>query len=398
MLKGRNILLGITGSIAAYKSAFLTRLLIKEGANVKILMTPASREFITPLTLSTLSKNPVFSDFTEDTESGVWNNHVDFGLWADLMIIAPLSANTMSKMADGTCDNLLLATYLSARSPVFIAPAMDLDMFKHESTQNNLKTLEKQGLNIINPEEGELASGLEGVGRMAEPQRIIETLNQYLSKKLPLSGKRALVTAGPTFERIDPVRFIGNFSSGKMGFAIAHELAIQGAEVNLITGPSNQMEHASNINRINVESAAEMLEACKQVYENTDICVMAAAVADYRPKFAADQKIKKTEGELNIELEKTTDILKQLGERKNNQILVGFALETENEEANAKKKLEKKNLDFIVLNSLKNEGAGFGHDTNKIVILDSQNKKEEFELKSKTEVAKDIVRKIKTYL
>ena len=397
MLKGRNILLGISGSIAAYKSAFLTRLLVKAGANVKVVMTPASLDFITPLTLSTLSKNPVYSDFTEDENSGLWNNHVDLGLWADLMIIAPLSANTLSKMANGLCDNFLMATFLSARCKVFTAPAMDLDMFQHESVQKNLNKIQSEGVVVIPPESGELASGLSGQGRMAEPENIVRFIEDHLAELLPLYGKKALVSAGPTYEKIDPVRFIGNFSSGKMGFAIADELSIQGASVTIISGPSNVKSSSNNVERIDVLSAEEMLQQCTKHFMDSDIVVMAAAVADYRPKEVADRKIKKKDDELSINLERTTDILKHLGEQKTNQVLVGFALETNNEKENALNKLIKKNLDFIVLNSLKDKGAGFAHDTNKVSFLDRNNNEEVFELKPKLAVAKDIVEKIKSY-
>jgi len=397
VLKGRNILLGITGSIAAYKSAFLVRLLVKSGANVKVIMTEAAIDFITPLTLSTLSKNPVHSDFTEDKDSGVWNNHVDLGLWADIMLIAPLSANTMAKMAEGICDNFLLATFLSARCPVYIAPAMDLDMFKHEATQKNLNTIQENGALLIAPEEGELASGLSGVGRMAEPENIVHFIEKSISSKLPLTGKKALVSAGPTYEKLDPVRFIGNFSTGKMGYAIAEELAKQGAEVTLVSGPTHISPNIDYLHLVKVLSAAEMYEACTSVFEDMDIAVMTAAVADFRPNEQAEKKIKKTGDTLSLELEKTQDILKTLGEKKSTQILVGFALETNDEKQNALKKLEKKNLDFIVLNSLKDKGAGFAHDTNKVSFLDRDNNIKDFELKAKTAVAKDIVEKIKSY-
>ncbi|MEM7163309.1 MAG: bifunctional phosphopantothenoylcysteine decarboxylase/phosphopantothenate--cysteine ligase CoaBC [Bacteroidota bacterium] len=397
MLKGRNILLGITGSIAAYKSAFLIRLLVKEGANVKVVMTESAIDFITPLTLATLSKNPVYSDFTEGKDTGKWNNHVELGLWADLMVFAPLSANTMAKMAEGICDNFMLATFLSARCPVYVAPAMDLDMFKHDTTQKNLKNIQDQGAVLIPPEDGELASGLSGVGRMAEPENIVQFIQHSLAKKLPLYGKKAMVTAGPTYEKIDPVRFIGNFSSGKMGFAIAEELAKQGANVTLIAGPSHEKESVSGIERIDVLSAQNMFDACHTHFSGMDIVVMSAAVADYSPKEIADKKLKKKDEDLSIPLKRTQDILKSLGEKKENQILVGFALETNDEKENALNKLKRKNLDFIVLNSLRDKGAGFAHDTNKVSIIDANNKSVDFELKSKAAVAKDIVEKIKTY-
>lgn len=391
MLSGKKILLGVTGSIAAYKAAMLTRLLVKEGAEVKVVMTASAKAFITPLTLSTLSKNPVFSDFVKD-DTGQWNNHVELGLWADVMMIAPASANTLSKMATGACDNLLTAVYLSARCPVFFAPAMDLDMLQHPSTQNNIRTLERYGNIQVVPGVGELASGLVGKGRMAEPEEIVAALSGHFSKDQPLRGKKVLVTAGPTYEAIDPVRFIGNHSTGKMGFAIAEALASKGAEVHLITGPTSQQALHSGIRISHVTSAEEMYEACASLFPSTDITVLSAAVADYRPKERADQKIKKKDDELQLSLVKTHDIAASLGKmKKNGQVIVGFALETEQEQANALKKLESKNFDFIVLNSLNDKGAGFGHDTNKITILDKNATKKTFELKSKKAVAHDIV-------
>jgi phosphopantothenoylcysteine decarboxylase/phosphopantothenate--cysteine ligase len=394
MLSGKNVLVGVTGSIAAYKSAFLVRLLVKAGADVKVIMTPASREFITPLTLSTLSKNPVLSEFTAG-DAGEWNNHVELGLWADMMLVAPASANTISKMANGLCDNLLLAAYLSARCPVFLAPAMDLDMLKHSSTLSNLQKLRSYGNIIIQPGFGELASGLTGEGRMAEPEEIIEFLNGELKKSLPLAGKKALVSAGPTYEAIDPVRFIGNHSTGKMGFAIAEELARKGASVTLVCGPSALQLKNAGIERVDVTSSDEMYEACTKEFSQADIAVMCAAVADYKPASVAETKIKKSESKRAIELVPTKDILSELGKRKSaKQVLVGFALETDNEEANAKSKLERKNLDFVVLNSLRDTGAGFKGDTNRITIIDKHNKTYNFELKSKAEVAADIVQHI----
>lgn len=391
MLKGKNILLGVTGSIAAYKSAVLVREFIKSGANVKVVMTPDSKEFITPLTLSTLSKNPVLTDFTEGNQ-GVWNNHVDLGLWADVFVVAPASANTMAKMANGICDNLLLAVYLSAKCPVFIAPAMDLDMFKHPSTQNNLKRLSSFGNIIIHPAHGELASGLIGEGRLAEPQEILNVVQEHLSFKKKLQGKKVLVSAGPTYEAIDPVRFIGNYSSGKMGIAIAKKLFEQGASVTLVCGPVS-IEIPEQIKTIRVTSALEMYKACTSVFKNMDAAVMAAAVADYKPLKAEEKKIKKRDkGVPEIELEETRDILKELGRLKNKkQRLVGFALETNDEISNAKKKLKEKNLDFIVLNSLNDKGAGFKSDSNKITIINKNNKVINFELKDKNSVAADIV-------
>ena len=394
MLKGKNILLGVCGSIASYKSAYLTRLLVKSGANVKVIMTNEAKSFITPLTLSTLSKNPVYSDYFNEA-TGEWNNHVDFGLWADYLILAPATANTLAKLANGLCDNLLVATYLSAKCPVYFAPAMDLDMWKHPSTQENISRLEQYGNIQINPGYGELASGLVGEGRMAEPEEIVSFLEAHIKKTLPLSGKRVLITAGPTYEPIDPVRFIGNHSSGKMGFALAEELSRQGAEVVLISGPSSERTISNSIVRIDVGSSAEMLNEVVQHFNESNITIMSAAVADYRPKEISTEKIKKQNSEFNLELVKTTDILSELGKRKQrNQILVGFALETENEEENAKDKLLRKNLDFIVLNSLKDKGAGFKADTNKVTIIDKNLELTTYSLKTKQEVAKDICQKI----
>jgi len=394
MLQGKKILLGITASIAAYKAAFLVRLLIKEGAEVKVIMTPSAIEFITPLTLATLSKNPVHSDFTEDLNAGVWNNHVELGLWADLMLIAPCTANTLAKMTSGICDTFLQAVYLSARCPVFFAPAMDLDMFTHESTQENIQKLINNNNILIEPESGELASGLEGKGRMAEPENIVSFLKQHLLKNSPLARKKILITAGPTYEAIDPVRFIGNHSSGKMGFAIAEECAKQGAQVTLITGPTALSAYHSNITRFSVVSAQEMYDVATSKFQEMDAAVLAAAVADYRPKNVAQEKIKKKGESLTLELEKTQDILFALGQNKKHQKLIGFALETQNELENAQGKLTRKNLDMIVLNSLRDKGAGFGVNTNKITILKPNNKMINFELKSKREVAQDIVKEI----
>lgn len=397
MLKNKNIILGVCGSIAAYKSAILVRLLIKAGANVKVILTADGANFITPLTLATLSKNPVYTQYFEE-ETGVWSNHVELGLWADYMLIAPTSANTLAKMSTGICDNLLLATYLSAKCPVYIAPAMDLDMWKHESTQHNISQITAYGNTVISPNSGELASGLFGEGRMAEPEEIIIFLEKSIQKQLPLFGKKALVSAGPTYEAIDPVRFIGNHSSGKMGFAIADALANLGADVTLVTGPTAQ-KSLQTVNRVDITSAAEMLDACLKHFEGTDIMVMSAAVADYRPKYVANQKIKKKTDDFTIELEKTQDILATLGQKKKaNQLLIGFALETEHEEQHAKEKLERKNLDFIVLNSLNDSGAGFKTNTNKITIFNKDLEKTVFSLKTKTEVAKDICKEILKYL
>lgn len=393
MLSGKKILLGVSGSIAAYKSAILTRLLVKSGAEVKVVMTPSAHEFITPLTLATLSKNPVLTKFNKD-ETGQWNNHVELGLWADAMVIAPATANTLAKMGHGICDNLLMAVYLSARCPVFFAPAMDLDMLQHPSTKNNLEKLLAWGNRQINPNHGELASGLVGTGRMAEPEEIVNHLNQFFSMG-PLTGKSALVTAGPTHEAIDPVRFIGNHSTGKMGFAIAEELAVQGAKVTVVSGPTNVKVFNTAIEVIPVNSAEEMYQACVSRFSSADITVLSAAVADYKPASQANQKIKKTDQPLTIELVNTKDIAAELGKlKKNGQVVVGFALETENERANAEKKLLAKKFDLIVLNSLQDPGAGFGHDTNKITLIDSRKHVQEFNLKSKKEVARDIVRAI----
>jgi phosphopantothenoylcysteine decarboxylase / phosphopantothenate---cysteine ligase len=390
MLRGKKIILGVTGSIAAYKSAVLTRLLVKSGAEVKVIMTASAHDFITPLTLSTLSKNPVLTQFVKD-ESGQWNNHVDLGLWADAMLIAPASANTIAKMAHGQCDNLLLAVYLSARCPVLLAPAMDLDMLQHPATRENLDTVRGFGNRIIDPAHGELASGLVGLGRMAEPEEIVAYLERFFLGG-QLGGKSILVTAGPTYEAIDPVRFIGNHSSGKMGFAIAEELAEQGAQVNLVTGPTQQHTNHPKINVIKVTSADQMHAVCNEYFPASDVAVLAAAVADYKPEKVAEQKIKKNGESMTIALTRTPDIAASLGKiKKAGQVIVGFALETEHERDNAFKKLESKNFDFIVLNSLNDKGAGFGHDTNKITIINRKHEVTEFVLKDKKEVARDIV-------
>ncbi len=395
VLSGKKILLGITAGIAAYKSANLVRLFIKLGAEVKVIMTPASKDFITPLTLSTLSKNPVHSQFFDtENDNEVWNNHVELGLWADYFLIAPATANTLSKMANGTCDNLVLATYLSAKCPVYFAPAMDLDMYKHPSTKENFQKLQSFGNRMIPATSGELASGLVGEGRMAEPEDIVAFIEKDILSTLPLSGKKVLITAGPTYEAIDPVRFIGNHSSGKMGFEIAKEAANLGAEVFLISGPSNEKINHSLIHRIDVVSAEEMFKASHEYFNEIDITILSAAVADYKPKNIANQKIKKSAASLSIELEPTKDILASLGKIKKLQFLVGFALETDNEIENAKNKLKTKNLDLIVLNSLKDKGAGFATNTNKITIIDKNFNQKEFDLKSKTAVAKDIFNEI----
>ncbi len=395
VLSGKNILLGVTAGIAAYKSAFLVRLLIKNGANVKVVMTPSAKEFVTPLTLSTLSKNEVYSSFTkEDDDNAQWNNHVDLALWANLIIIAPATANTMSKMANGTCDNLLLAVYLSAKCPVYYAPAMDLDMYKHPTTLHSFEKLENFGNIQIPAVDGELASGLVGPGRMAEPEAIISFLENDILDKLPLKGKKILITAGPTFEAIDPVRFVGNHSSGKMGYAIAEEAASLGAQVTLVSGPVNLTITNSFVKVINVTSAKEMYTETHNYFGECDIAILSAAVADFSPKEKALQKIKKKEDTLIIEFEKTKDILASLGEIKKDKFLVGFALETENELENAKTKLKKKNLDLIVLNSLNDKGAGFKTNTNKVTLISKDNKIYPFEVKPKREVAIDILQHI----
>ena len=392
VLSGKNILVGVTAGIAAYKTANLVRLFIKTGAQVKVVMTPASKDFVTPLTLSTLSKSPVYSSFTnEEDENAVWNNHVELGLWADLFIIAPATANTLAKMSNGVCDNLLMATYLSAKCPVYFAPAMDLDMYKHQSTKNSFEKLNTFGNVMIPATSGELASGLVGEGRMAEPEDIVSFIERDVLNKLPLKGEKILITAGPTYEAIDPVRFIGNHSSGKMGFEIAKAAANMGASVELITGPSKETVDNSLINITRVVNGDEMYEAVHDHFENSSIAILSAAVADYKPKFVADKKIKKKDSSLTIELEKTKDILKSLGNIKKNQFLVGFALETNNELENAKGKLESKNLDLIVLNSLKDKGAGFGVSTNKVTFITKAGDVLDNALKSKADVAKDLI-------
>lgn len=395
ILRGKKVVLGVTAGIAAYKTASLVRLFIKAGAEIKVVMTPAAKEFITPLTLSTLSKNPVHSSFTnEEDENAVWTNHVELGLWADFMIIAPATANTMSKMATGNSDNLLLATYLSAKCPVYFAPAMDLDMYKHQSTKNSFEKLTSFGNIMIPATSGELASGLVGEGRMAEPEDIVSFIEKDILGKLPLKGKKVLITAGPTYEAIDPVRFIGNHSSGKMGYELARAAANLGAEVTLIAGPNNQNIQHSLVNVVDVISAEDMYNAAHKGFPDTDIAILSAAVADYKPKDVASQKIKKKDSSLTIELIKTQDILASLGVVKKDQFLVGFALETNNELENAKGKLTKKNLDMIVLNSLNDKGAGFGKPTNKVTIIDKKMNTLAFGLKSKAEVANDIFSEI----
>ena len=395
MLRGKNILLGITGGIAAYKTTFLVRLLIKAGANVKVILTESASSFVSPLTLATLSKNPVVSSFVKKEENTIaWNNHVKLGLWADVMIIAPATANTLSKMANGCCDNLLLAVYLSAKCPIFFAPAMDLDMFKHPTTKSAFEKLQSFGNIMIPATSGELASGLQGEGRMAEPEDIIKFVHEHFSKGLPLSGKKVLITAGPTYEAIDPVRFVGNHSSGKMGYELAKAAANLGAQVVLISGPSSLSLDNEAVSLIRVVSAEEMFKAALSHFKNTDIAICAAAVADYRPKDVADHKIKKKQDTLSLELVKTKDILRSLGAVKDKQYLVGFALETENELENAKGKLKSKNLDAIVMNSMNDSGAGFGKDTNKITFIDKNLRIKPFDLKTKAAVASDILNEI----
>ncbi|MCM8570649.1 bifunctional phosphopantothenoylcysteine decarboxylase/phosphopantothenate--cysteine ligase CoaBC [Gramella jeungdoensis] len=394
VLKGKKVLLGITGGIAAFKTAALVRLFIKSGAEVRVVMTPAAKEFITPLTLSTLSKNEVYSSFTdEEDENAKWNNHVELGLWADFMLIAPATANTLSKMATGNCDNFLLATYLSAKCPVFFAPAMDLDMYKHPSTKNSFKTLQDYDNIMIPAGEGELASGLHGEGRMAEPEDILKFLEDHFSENLPLKGKKFLITAGPTYEAIDPVRFIGNHSTGKMGYEIAEAAMKLGAEVTLVSGPTHLSIDEKKIDLIRVTSTRDMYEAVDSKFKETDVFIASAAVADYRPKIVASEKIKKADDSLSLELTKTEDVLASMGKKKEHQKLIGFALETNNEVENARNKLKKKNLDFIVLNSLNDKGAGFKTDTNKVSII-YPNLKKDFELKTKKEVAQDILNEI----
>jgi phosphopantothenoylcysteine decarboxylase / phosphopantothenate---cysteine ligase len=395
-LNNKHILLGVTGGIAAYKCATLVRLLVKEGAIVKVVMTKAAEEFVTAKTLSVLSKNEVITDFFDANNN--WNNHVALAEWADAIIIAPLTANTLGKFANGLCDNIVTACYLSARSKVFVAPAMDLDMYQHPTTKKNIDTLRKNENIIIPAESGELASGLVGEGRMAEPENILNFVSQYFENKLPLSGKKVLVNAGPTYEAIDPVRFIGNRSSGKMGIAIADEFCKLGAEVTLVLGPSHQKPTEKNITVIKVESAQEMFDACSEIFPNSDITILSAAVADYKPKHISTSKIKKKNADLNIELTKTVDILETFGQQKQNQLLIGFALETENVIQYAKEKITKKNLDFVIANSATEKGTGFGVDTNQITIIDKHNKIYNFELKSKQDVAKDIAHFTLTYL
>jgi phosphopantothenoylcysteine decarboxylase/phosphopantothenate--cysteine ligase len=399
MLQGKRIVLGVSGGIAAYKAALLVRLLVKSGAEVRVVMTKAAHDFVAPLTLATLSKHEVLTEFVADA-NGTWNNHVELGLWADLLVIAPATANTLAKLAHGQCDNLLLAVCLSARCPVMVAPAMDVDMYRHAATQHNLHLLRSRGVRVIPPGTGELASGLSGEGRLAEPEEIMQHIAATFAQAERLTGKHILVTAGPTYEAIDPVRFIGNHSTGKMGFALAEELAQRGADVTLVTGPVALHTQNPRIKRVNITSAQEMYEAATEAFAHCHAAILSAAVADFRPKNAAGKKIKKEAGGVpQIELEQTPDTLAELGRRKTNkQILAGFALETDNEEANAQSKLTRKNLDFIVLNSLRDEGAGFGKDTNRISLLTREGKTLKFELKSKSEVAADIADYLQTIL
>lgn len=395
MLSGKKILIGVTGSIAAYKSALFVRELIKLGAEVKVVMTDAACEFISPLTLSTLSKNPVAIEFVKDDETGEWENHVDLGLWADLFCIAPASANTLSKLVSGNADNLLIATYLSAKCPVWVAPAMDLDMFKHFSTRDNLEKLTDEGVHVVEPTSGELASGLDGKGRMEEPEVIAGLIHEFFSPQSELKGKKILITGGPTYEAIDPVRFIGNHSSGKTGVLLADECAKRGARVILVTGPTHQKVSDPSIQVIAISSAIDMYEHVQKHWEDSDIGIFSAAVADYRPAEIAQEKIKKSDDSLTIQLTKNPDILAWAGSVKNKeQYLVGFALETENEEQNGFKKLEKKKLNLLVLNSMRDQGAGFGHDTNKVSFLKPNNNSISFELKDKSKVVCDIMDEI----
>ena len=390
VLSGKNILIGISAGIAAYKTASLVRLFIKLGCDVKVVMTPSAKDFVTPLTLSTLSRNPVLSKFVEDEDHEMWNNHVELGLWGDLLLICPATANTLSKMSTGRCDNLLIATYLSSKCPVYFAPAMDLDMYKHESSKASIDKLISFGNILIPPVFGELASGLIGKGRMAEPVDIVSFIEEDISNKLPLKNKKILITAGPTYEKINPVRFLGNNSSGKMGFELANTATKLGASVFLISGPTNLQLSNKKIKRIDITSSDEMFNQVKKIYKNFDIIIMSAAVADFKPKIISNNKIKKKNEFISLDLEKTRDILSYIGTNKSNQFIVGFALETDNEFENAKTKLHSKNLDLIVLNSLKDKGAGFGFETNKVSIIDKENKVINFPLKSKELVSYDI--------
>ncbi len=397
MLGEKHILLGVTGSIAAYKAANIVRLLVTQGAEVKIVMTPLAKQFITPLTLATLAKNPIYVDFF-NPENGEWNSHVSLGMWADAYLIAPATANTIGKMANGIADNLLLTSYLSAKCPVFVAPAMDLDMFAHPAVQKNIETLKSYGVHFIDAEDGELASGLVGKGRLAAPEKIVESLDAFFNGQMSLTGKKVMVTAGPTYEKIDAVRFIGNYSSGKMGYAIAEECASRGAEVVLVSGPTSLNVHNRNIKLVRVNSAREMYEACNSEFPQCNAAVLSAAVADFTPQNVSDTKIKRKDNNLEITLKPTDDIAASLGKQKGDRVLVGFALEKENELENAIGKLERKNFDFIVLNSMNDKGAGFNHDTNKITIINRNKEVKNYDLKSKVMVAKDIVDEIEKLL
>ena len=397
MLNGKHILLGVTGSIAAYKAANIVRLLVTQGAEVKIVMTPLAKQFITPLTLATLAKNPIYVDFF-NPENGEWNSHVSLGMWADAYLIAPATANTIGKMANGIADNLLLTSYLSAKCPVFVAPAMDLDMYAHPAVQKNIETLKSYGVHFIDAEDGELASGLVGKGRLAAPEKIVESLDAFFNGQMSLTGKKVMVTAGPTYEKIDAVRFIGNYSSGKMGYAIAEECANRGAEVVLVSGPTSLNVHNNGIKLVKVNSAREMYDACNQEFPQCNAAVLSAAVADFTPQNVSDTKIKRKDNNLEITLKPTDDIAASLGKQKGDRVLVGFALEKENELENAIGKLERKNFDFIVLNSMNDKGAGFNHDTNKITIINRSKEVKNYDLKSKVMVAKDIVDEIEKLL
>ena len=390
ILSGKKILLGISGGIAAYKTPNLVRSFIKQGAEVKVVMTDSAKEFVTPLSLSTVSNNPVFSSFKSDEDDGMWNNHVELGLWCDIMLICPATANTLFKMANGNCDNLLIAVYLSCKSDVFFAPAMDLDMYKHNSTKESVKKLQSFGNILIPPAVGELASGLSGEGRLPEPEQVVEFIHNHYSANLPLNGKKVLISAGPTVEQLDPVRFISNHSSGKMGYSLAETALSLGGDVTLVSGPTNQIISSKKIHLINVKTGNEMYSNVLDNYEDADIVIMAAAVSDYKPKEFSQKKIKKDNKEINIKFEKTTDILNELGKHKKNQFLVGFALENDNEIINAKTKLKNKNLDLIVLNSLNDKGAGFGYDTNKVSLINKSDEIVTFDLKEKSMVALDI--------
>jgi len=394
ILSGKKVLLGISGGIAAYKTPNLVRCLIKNGAEVKVVMTDSAKDFVTPLSLSTVSKNPVYSSFKSDDDDALWNNHVELGIWADFMLICPATANTLFKMANGNCDNILLATYLSCKTQVFFAPAMDLDMYKHQSTKESINKLISFGNILIPPASGELASGLSGEGRLPEPEEIVEFIDNFYSKGLPLIGKKVLISAGPTIEEIDPVRYISNYSSGKMGFALAETALMLGAQVKLVSGPTDQSISTKKVNLIKVKTGSEMRKVILENYSDSEIVIMAAAVCDYKPKEFSKKKLKKDNKEINIKFEKTADILMELGKRKENQILIGFALENSEELVNAKNKLKNKNLDLIVLNSLNDKGAGFGHDTNKVTLISSSGKITPYKLKEKTEVANDIFKHI----